>query len=31
LQAILDDAGSMVGLADFRPRFGRFSAKVEAL
>lgn len=31
LQAIVDDAGSKVGLGDWRPRHGRFDAKVEAL
>ncbi len=31
LQAIITDAGSMVGLGDYRPRYGRFEATVEAL
>lgn len=31
LQAIAVDAGAMVGLGDFRPRYGRFEAAVEAL
>ena len=31
LQELLDDAGAMVGIGDFRPRYGRFSAKVEVL
>lgn len=31
LQAIVTDAGSMVGLGDYRPRYGRFEATVEAL
>lgn len=29
--SIATDAGSMVGLGDFRPRYGRFVAQVEAL
>lgn len=29
LQAIADDAGSMVGLGDYRPRYGRFECAVE--
>jgi hypothetical protein len=31
LRAILNDAGSMTGLGDYRPRFGRFSASVDSL
>lgn len=31
LSAILEDAGSMNGLGDYRPRYGRFTARVEAL
>lgn len=31
LQQIVDDAGSMVGLGDHRPRYGRFTAHIEAL
>lgn len=31
LQAIAIDAGAMVGLGDYRPRYGRFTAEVEAL
>lgn len=31
LQAIANDAGKMVGLGDYRPRYGRFDAVVEAL
>ena len=31
LQSILDDAGSMVGIGDHRPRFGRFEATLETL
>jgi hypothetical protein len=31
LQAIAADAGAMVGLGDYRPRYGRFMAEVEAL
>ena len=31
LRAIVTDAGSMVGLGDYRPRYGRFSAVVEEL
>jgi hypothetical protein len=31
LGQIADNAGSFVGLGDWRPRFGRFTAKVEAL
>jgi hypothetical protein len=30
LQAIADKAGNLVGLGDWRPRFGRFTAIVEA-
>jgi hypothetical protein len=29
LRAITNDAGSMVGLGDYRPRYGRFVAEVE--
>lgn len=29
LQSIADRAGSIVGLGDWRPRFGRFSAEVK--
>lgn len=31
LQAILSDAGAMAGIGDYRPRYGRFEASVEAL
>lgn len=31
LQAIMSDAGQMVGLGDYRPRYGRFSGTVEVL
>lgn len=31
VQSIATDAGSMVGLGDFRPRYGRFDAVVEEL
>jgi hypothetical protein len=31
LQAIVNDAGQMVGLGDYRPRYGRFSGTVEVL
>lgn len=31
LEAIIVDAGSMVGIGDHRPRYGRFESKVEAL
>lgn len=31
LQGIVDSAGAMVGLGDYRPRYGRFDARVEAL
>lgn len=31
LQAIANDAGSMIGLGDNRPRYGRYEAIVEAL
>lgn len=31
LQSILEDAGSMVGIGDYRPRYGRFDAKLETL
>lgn len=31
VQSIATDAGNMVGLGDFRPRYGRFTALVEAL
>jgi hypothetical protein len=31
LQAVIDDAGSMVGIGDYRPRYGRFTATVEVL
>lgn len=30
LQAIVADAGSMVGLGDYRPRYGRFEGKVKS-
>ena len=30
LEMIADNAGRMVGIGDYRPRFGRFTAKVEA-
>lgn len=30
LQTIATDAGAMVGIGDYRPRYGRFSAVVEA-
>lgn len=31
LQSIVTDAGAMVGLGDYRPRYGRFTATVESL
>jgi hypothetical protein len=31
LRAIVHDAGGMVGIGDYRPRYGRFTATVEAL
>jgi hypothetical protein len=31
LQSLASDAGAMVGLGDYRPRYGRFTAEVEAL
>jgi hypothetical protein len=31
LQSIASDAGAMVGLGDYRPRYGRFEVEVEAL
>lgn len=31
MQQIASDAGSMVGLGDYRPRFGRFVARVEKI
>jgi hypothetical protein len=31
LRSILTDAGNMVGLGDYRPRYGRFTALVEEL
>jgi hypothetical protein len=31
LQAIMGDAGSMVGLGDYRPRYGRFVGTVAQL
>lgn len=31
LQGIADTAGAMIGLGDYRPRYGRFTAEVEKL
>lgn len=31
LQSIADTAGAMIGIGDYRPRYGRFTAKVEKL
>ena len=31
LQSILEDAGSMVGIGDYRPRYGRYAGKIETL
>ena len=30
LEMVLDNAGRMVGIGDYRPRFGRFTATIEA-
>lgn len=31
LQGIVDSAGAMVGIGDYRPRYGRFDARVDVL
>lgn len=31
LQGICDDAGSMAGIGDYRPRYGRYDVRIEAM